>query len=433
MATSDRNRGDKGPAGPRRGRSGGRSPRRKSAGPTVRRGTVRLQHEVARRVRAGHPWVYREAIGSRTFKAEPGSSVELVDWDGEFVGRGIYDGDSALSVRVMTRNPDEAINPELVAKHVREAIALRRRVLDWERWQCMRLINAEADGIPAVVVERYGDYLVVQLYTAAVVEMSQWLYDALEAELSPAAIYEQRRFRPLSGESPRSGAELVRGSAAPVEIEVREGDLRFWVDVTAPLSTGLFADLRRGRQAVAAWAKDRRVLNLFSYTGSISIHAVHGGASEVTAVDVAAKAHARARRNFTLNGFDAEKPEHLVGDTFKVLARFAERKRQFDMVVIDPPAFASASRGGKTWSALKDYRELVAASLGVLSPGGLLVAASSTRKVSQTDFDMALAEGAASASTWLRIIERCGLPPDFPVLPAFPEGNYLKFAIAIRD
>ena len=116
-----------------------------------------------------------------------------------------------------------------------------------------------------------------------------------------------------------------------------------------------------------------------------------------------------------------------------MLARFAERKRQFDMVVIDPPAFGSPSRGGKAWSALKDYRELVTAALDVTAPGGLLIAASSTRKVSPADFDMALAEGAAQARTWLRIIERGSLPPDFPILPAFPEGNYLKFVVAVRD
>jgi 23S rRNA (cytosine1962-C5)-methyltransferase len=214
---------------------------------------------------------------------------------------------------------------------------------------------------------------------------------------------------------------------------VREDQLKFWVDVTAPLSTGLFADLREGRRAVAQWARGRRVLNLFSYTGALSLYAAHGQATEITAVDVAAKAHARARRNFALNGFDPEKPDHIVGDTFKVLARFADRKRTFDMVVIDPPAFASASRGGNAWSAVKDYGELISASLQVVAPGGLLLAASSTRKVTQLEFDTALAEGAMLAGTELRIVDRRGLPPDFPTMPGFPEGNYLKFVVCMRD
>ncbi len=430
MATSER-RGSKRRGGSRPDRSTRRGKR--SGAPIIRRGTYRLHHEVARRIRAGHPWVYREALGPRARPEDPGKTVELVDWDGDFVGRGIYDGETAIAVRVMTRVRDRKIDSDLIANRVREAISLRRTVLDWESYQSMRLVNAEADGLPGIVVERYGDFLVTQLYTPAVQDFRDALYDALESELGPKGIYEQRRFRPLSGEAPRSAADLVRGVAAPVEFEVREGDLRFWVDVTAPLSTGLFADLRTGRRAVAQWSKGRRVLNLFSYTGAISVYAAHGGASEVTAVDVAAKAHARARKNFALNGFDSEKPEHIVGDTFKVLARFADRKRRFDMVIIDPPAFASGSRGGKAWSAVKDYGELVAAALDVLEPGGLLAAASSTRKVSREDFDMALAQGAARVGTNLRIIERRSLPVDFPTLPGFPEGNYLKFMIAIRD
>ena len=151
------------------------------------------------------------------------------------------------------------------------------------------------------------------------------------------------------------------------------------------------------------------------------------------AVDVAAKAHARARRNFAASGFDPERAEHIVGDVFKVLARFVERKRTFDLVVLDPPAFASAAaRGGKPWSAVRDYAELITASLEVLVPGGLLIAASSTHKMSATEFELALADGALAADTRLQIIDRRPLPPDFPTLPGFPESNYLKSAVAVR-
>jgi 23S rRNA (cytosine1962-C5)-methyltransferase len=401
--------------------------------PIVRRNTVRLPPDIAQRVRAGHPWVYREAFGDR-LAPEPGTAIDVVDDEGEFVGRGLYDADSTIALRVFVRSPDVAIDAELVASRVRAAIALRRRVIDLDRLGAVRLVNAEGDGLPGIVVDRYGEYVVVQLFTSAVTGLRGALYDVLEAELSPIAIYEQRRFKSLGGDAPRqAGADLVRGTAAPVELEVREDDLKFVVDVTAPLSTGLFADLREGRRAVRQWAQGRRVLNLFSYTGAISVYAHAGGAAEVCAVDVAAKAHARARRNFAASGFDPEQPEHLVGDTFKVLARFVERHRTFDMVVIDPPAFASAAaRGGKPWSAVRDYAELITASLEVLVPGGLLVAASSTHKMSAAEFEIALAEGALGAGTRLQIIDRRWLPPDFPTVPGFPEGSYLKFIVAIR-
>ncbi len=402
--------------------------------PIVRKNTVRLSGDVAQRIRAGHPWVYREALGPRPLAPEPGTTIDLVDPDGEFVGRALYDADSTIALRVFVRKPDVAIDGRLVRERVRMAVALRRRVCDLDKLGCCRLINAESDGLPGIVVERYGDYLVTQLYTSAVAGLRDDLFAALDDELHPKAIYEQRRYKSLGGEAPRQpAAELVRGDPAPVELEIKEDDLTFVVDVTAPLSTGLFADLREGRRAIRQWAHGRRVLNLFSYTGAISVYAQAGGAAEVCAIDVAAKAHARARRNFAASGFDPEKPEHIVGDVFKVLARFVERKRTFDLVVVDPPAFASAAaRGGKPWSAMRDFSELITAALDVTAPGGMLAVASSTHKMSSAEFELSLADGAMAAGTRLQIIDRRSLPPDFPTIPGFPEGNYLKFAVAVR-
>ena len=412
-----------------------RRPRRPQRGaPIVRKNTVRLPGDVAHRIRAGHPWVYREALGPRPIAPEPGTPIDLIDPDGEFVGRGVYDGDSAIAVRVFVRNPDITIDGQLVRDRVAAAVALRKKLVAFDKLGNTRLVNGESDGLPGIVVERYGDYLVAQLYTSAIASLRDDLYDALVEQLSPKAIYEQRRFRSLGGEAPRqAAAELVRGTPAPVELEIKEDDLTFVVDVTAPLSTGLFADLREGRRSVRQWAAGRRVLNLFSYTGAISVYAQAGGASEVCAIDVAAKAHARARRNFSASGFDPEKPEHIVGDVFKVLARFVERGRTFDMVVVDPPAFASAAaRGGKPWSAMRDYSELITAALDVLAPGGLLAAASSTHKMTSDEFERSLADGAMDAGTRLQIIDRRPLPPDFPTVPGFPEASYLKFIVAVR-
>ena len=397
----------------------------------VRRGTLRLSVDVAARVRAGHPWIYREALAGRPLRERSGASVELVDSAGEFIGRGIYDDEAVIAIRVFTRDPREQIGSDLVARRVRSAVALRRAVLPADL-DAYRVVNGESDGLPGMVADRYGDYLVASLFTPAVMGLRDGFYDELITATGAKAVYEQRRFRSVAGEGVHGGAELVRGAAAPVEVEVHEGPLRFLVDVTAPLSTGLFLDLREGRKAIAAWARGRRVLNLFSYTGAISVYAVHGGASELCAVDVVAKGHARARRNLALNGFDPEKPEHLVGDAFKVLARFAERKRRFDLIVLDPPAFGTAGHG-QVFSAAQDYRDLVAAALDALEPGGLLAAASETHKIGHDEFDRMLAEGAMRAHTRLRIIDRRSLPADFCVAPGFPEGNYLKFSVAMRD
>jgi 23S rRNA (cytosine1962-C5)-methyltransferase len=172
------------------------------------------------------------------------------------------------------------------------------------------------------------------------------------------------------------------------------------------------------------------VLNLFSYTGAFSVHAAKAGAVEVVAVDTASKAHARARRNFELSDLATARHETLTGDATKTLERFASRGRQFDVVVCDPPTFSHGPAG--QFSVARDLAHLAGASAAVLAPGGFLVLASNSTKLSAADLDRALAEGAASVRAELRIVERVGLPPDFPVAPGFPEGNYLKLAIAIR-
>ncbi|HVR60338.1 MAG TPA: class I SAM-dependent methyltransferase, partial [Polyangia bacterium] len=235
---------------------------------------------------------------------------------------------------------------------------------------------------------------------------------------------------PLGGQAAPEPAVRARGDEAPLEIVVEDGAARFAVDVTAPLGVGLFPDMRLGWAAVAARAADRRLLNLFSYTGAFSVHAAKAGAREVTAVDVAAKAHARTRRNYELSGLDPAKLEAITGDAGKTLVRLAERKRRFDIVVCDPPTFSHGPAG--QFSVAKDLAELATACLGVLDEGGLLVFATNSTKVSAPELDRALAEGAADARTDLRIIGRVGLPPDYPVAPGFPEGNYLKVVVAAR-
>ncbi len=400
-----------------------------SGGTSIRRGAVRLPGDVAYRVEIGHPWVYREALGNRPLQAETGSQVELLGPSGELVGVGLYDPDGAIAVRVFVRSEGRGIDGALVAERVKRAVALRRALLP-EGLDAYRVVNAESDGLPAMTVDRYGAYLVVHLFSPSVLKLQDALLDALVAELQPAGVYVQKRFKSLAGDAPRGPGELVRGEAAPVEVVVQENGLKFAVDPTAPLATGLFPDLREGRALVGARSAGKRVLNLFSYTGAFSVYAARAGATEVVSVDLAAKALARGRHNLTLNGLDPEKVEHQAADAFKVLAKFAERGRKFDLVVLDPPSFASGQ--GRVFSAAKDYAELVTAVLGVTAPGALLACASNTAKLSAEEFDRALAQGAAAARVQVRVVERRGLPADFPVVPGFPEGNYLKFVVLAR-
>jgi 23S rRNA (cytosine1962-C5)-methyltransferase len=396
-----------------------------TSGPRVRRGTVRVPAEIATRLRSGHPYLFRDALGARPMRESAGDLVDLVDPAGEFVARGLYDPIGSIAVRVVSRSPEGAFDADTIRRRVETARRLREQLLPADGTTAYRVVHSEGDALPGVTVDRYGDFLVVHLYTSALEPLRDALYDALGAVWKPRAIYEQRRYRPQTGEGPREPATLVRGEVAPVELEVAEGELKFVVDVTAPLGTGLFLDLREGRKSIATYAAGRRLLNLFSYTGAFSLYGAKAGAREVVSVDLAPKAHARARRNLSANGLDESRHEFVAGDAFKVLAKMAERQRQFDLIVLDPPSFAQTK--GRVFSVQKDYRELVEGCLAVAAPGALLAAVSNTLKISAEEIDRAIGDAAARARRQVRIVERRGLPPDFPVPAGFLEGHYLKF------
>jgi 23S rRNA (cytosine1962-C5)-methyltransferase len=398
----------------------------------VRVGQYRLPADIASRVQAGHPWVYREALGPRGISEESGAVVDLLSGNREFVGRGFVDREHAIAIRILSRNPHEDVGPDrgAITERFARAIALRKSLFRGGLPEATRLFSGESEGLPGVTVDRYGEFVVVQWLSAGALPWRHELYCAIEAEVSPAAIYEQKRLRPLGGSAPPEAAVRVSGEEAPLEIVVNEAGCKFGVDVTAPLGVGLFPDMRLGWAAVAARAAGRRMLNLFSYTGAFSVHAAKAGAAEVVAIDLAAKAHARARRNYELSGLDPAKLEAITGDVVKALDRFADRGRRFDLIVCDPPTFSHGPAG--QFQVARDLARLAAGCALVLDPGGLLVFATNSSKVSTADVDKALGEGGAAAGADLRIVERVALPPDYPVAPGFPEGNYLKVAIAAR-
>jgi 23S rRNA (cytosine1962-C5)-methyltransferase len=400
----------------------------------MRQGMYRLPEDIARRVRLGHPWVFRDAFGPRKVTEPTGSLVDLVANNRVFLARGYVDSEHPVAVRILTRNPEESVHPGsgVIGARFKRAVQLRWQVLGAQRPTALRLFSGENEGLPGVTVDRYGDFVVVQWLSAGALPWREELYEAIMSAISPRGIYDQKRLRPLGGQAAPEPAVRVAGEEAPLEIVVDEEGCRFAVDVTAPLGVGFFPDMRLGRNAVAARAAERRVLNLFSYTGAFSVRAAKAGASEVVAVDTSAKAHARARRNYELSGLDPVCMEQITADAMKTLDRFADRKRFFDLVVCDPPTFSHAQGQGRPFAATSDLGRLAGAAASVLAPAGLLAFATNAVKLSAIDVDRAISEGASAFGHDLRIIERHGLPADFPVNPGFSEGNYLKFVLAVK-
>jgi len=421
--------------GPRRRSTGG------DRGPARRKGAYRLNEDVSKRIRLGHPFVYKDALGSRTVNEPTGSVVDMIaSGHGDFVGRGYVDQGHAVVVRIVTRDPSESVQPGsgAIARRIAQAIQTRWFLFGADKPDALRLFSGDNEGFPGVTVDRFGPFVVVQWLTAGALPWRDEVLEAVRESATPAGIYEQRRFRPLAGQAPPEPAALAWGEEAPLEIVVSEHDSRLGksaklaIDVTAPLGVGIFADMRLGRDAVAARARGRRVLNLFSYTGAFSVRCALAGAEEVVAVDTAARVHARARRNYELSQLDPNGMEQVTADAQKSLERFADRGRRFDLVVCDPPTFSHGQSTGESFSVTRDLATVAAGALSVLEPGGLLALSTNSVKTSAADVDRMLSEAGARVGCDVRIVERVGLPPDFPVAPGFPEGNYLKFVLALR-
>lgn len=399
------------------------APRRRSSGgsrPVVRGAHVKVPHDVARLLRAGHPWVFRSAV-QRPLAAAEGTAVPVMDEEGYLVGHGLYEPEGAIAVRMLSLAPEFAWNEQEMLARVQAAV--RRRGPVAAQTAC-RLIHAEADGLPGLAVDRLGDFLLVYKYAKVAESYVDALVPLLEQELKPAGIYLQDRIRGVTADERRPPAFHLAGKPAPPELEVNEDGLKFLVDVTAPVSPGLFLDLREGRRMCESLAKDRTVCNLFSFTGAFGLRALRGGGRSVTNVDAAARSHQRCRQNLSASGMDPEAIEAITGDVFALLEKFRQRGRVFDLVIADPPPFSNVK--GSTFSALKDYGDLMAAVAGIVSPGGLVLAISNAVRLTEEEFLLACGEGVYAAGRTARLVGECGLPPDFPVLPAFIEGRYLK-------
>ena len=403
---------------------------RRPARPTVRGPSVKVPLEVARLVRAGHPWVFRHTVRRDLDNLAEGTVVPVIDEDGYGVGWGLVEAEGAIGVRMLSLAADFAWNEAEMTARVRQALRLRGPAVLGQG--AVRLLHNEADGFPGLAVDRLGDYLLIYKYARCAESYLDALVPVLEQELKPAGIYMQDRIRSVTAaDDRRPPAFHLAGKAAPPELEVAEDGLKFLVDVTAPVSPGLFLDLREGRRLLEAQVRGRSVCNLFSFTGAFGLRAVRAGASAVTNVDAAARSHARCRQNLTASGMDPEAIEAITGDVFTLLEKFRQRGRVFDFVVVDPPPFSNVK--GSTFSALKDWNQLMAAVAGIVSPGGQVLAISNAVRLQEDEFFLALGEGVNQARRSARLIGECGLPPDFPVAPAFVEGRYLKIKLLQLD
>lgn len=390
--------------------------------------------ETVRMLELGHPWVLADAHTKKWPTGQAGQTIELCDGQGRFLATALLDPQDRIVARVLSRKRIRLEKPWLV-KRLQAAITLRQKHADLNESDAYRLVNGEGDGLPGLTIDRYGDYLMIQLYSAAWRPHLKLVTQILQDLLSPLGIYEKQRpqkTRELeaAGDSKIYG-RLLAGSAAPQRLEVRENGLNFLVSLEQGLNSGLFLDQRRNRADLMKRVEGKRVLNLFSYTGAFSVTAAASGAALVTSVDASPGYTEWARANFGLNRINPKRHEFIVGDCLTVLGELQKGKKRYDLILMDPPSFSTTARNRFTTRG--GTSDLVAAALPLLNDGGLLIASSNHQKVDLADYLKELRRGALQGGSELRVISLFGQPEDFPYPTTFPEGRYLKYAVCVKD
>ena len=380
---------------------------------------VRLRKPLERSIRAGHPWLYRDAL--EPFEAEPGTPVRVAGKSGRVLGHGLAEA-GPIAVRMFT-TADEPIDAALFASRITAAFALRARVVP-PRTDAYRLLHGEGDRLPGVVCDRYGACAVLRLDGEAIAAVKPLLLDTLRAPLRALGVH---TLLVRGGRKAQQPPTLAWGEAPGDEVVVEENGMRLAADLWHGQKTGLFLDHRDSRSRVRALAAGLRVLNLYGYTGGFSVAAGLGGAAHVTTVDSAKAALECAARSWGLNALEASRHATRAADVPALLQELAAERQRFDLVIADPPNFAPNAASKP--AALESYAALHAAVLALLTPGGYYLAASCSSHVTREEFHASLREGERRARRSAQILEQWAAPADHPRLLCFPEGDYLKVAL----
>ncbi len=369
------------------------------------------------RLRAGHLWVYRSDV--RTARAEPGSVVRLTDERGHFQGRAFYSDKSQIAIRLLTR-ADVPVNRAFFVERLRRAARYRGLVV--ENSEACRLVYSEADLLPSLIVDRYGDFLVLQTLSQATDRLKELFLDILVEMFSPKGVLERNdpRVRLLEGLEQRVG--VLHGEVPP-EIQVKENGVTFVYDLLKGQKTGSFLDQRENHGAARRYASGS-VLDCFSYQGGFAL-TIADRCARVEGIEMAPAALAAARRNQELNS--TSNVQFREGNTFDVLKEYDEADRRFQMVILDPPAFAK--NRDSIPAAQRGYKEINLRALKLLEPGGFLITCSCSYHISEPLFLQILAEAATDARRSVAVVERRTQAQDHPILLTMPETHYLKCLI----
>jgi len=388
--------------------------------PAVSRIVLKPGREKALRHR--HPWVFSGAIASVEGGPASGDSVEVRDANGSFLALAAYSPESQIRARAWTYREAETVDAGFLRERLAAAIGRRSAMLDAGHTAC-RLVHAESDGLPGLVVDRYGEVLVVQVLSAGPERWKDEIVAALASITGLKTVFERSdvEVRTLEGLAPRIGAML---GAAPGPVAIVEDAIKYEVNVVSGQKTGFYLDQRDNRRIVRDLAAGAEVLNAFCYTGGFSLAALAGGAKSVLSIDSSEEAIRQAGSNLAMNAFDASLAEFRDADVFETVRKLRDQGRQFDLIILDPPKFAPTERHVE--KAARAYKDVNLWAFKLLRPGGRLVTFSCSGAVSRDLFQKIVAGAAVDAGVDAAIERPLAASADHPVSLTFPEGEYLK-------
>ncbi len=384
-----------------------------------------LQDGKERPVLQRHPWVFSGAVAGVQGYVGRGDLVEVYSAHGEWLARGTWSSGSQIRARLFTWDAEEDIDDALLRRRIEQAAAARAALPPGLLGapHAARLVFAEADGLPGLIVDRYGPFLAVQVLTQGMDVRRELVVRLLADILAPRGIVERSDAEVREKERLPPAEGVLWGEPPPERLLITQHGLAFEVELSAGQKTGFYLDQAVNRARVAAYAPGREVLDCFCYTGGFSLYAARAGAAHVTAVDTSGPALELLRANAARNGL-ADAVEPVAADIFKQLRQYRSDGRQFDMVILDPPKFAHER--GQVDRAARGYKDINLIAMQILRPGGILATFSCSGLVSADLFQKIVFGAAVDARRDVQILERLAQAPDHPVLLTFPEGEYLK-------
>ena len=371
-----------------------------------------------------HPWVFSGAVEAVQGKPANGDVVRLIDAKGTFMAYGFYNNQSRVALRLLEWDESVEINEQWFREKVATAVAGRNNILVEGITNTCRLIFSESDYLPGLIVDKYAGHLAVQVLTSGIQNVLPVIIDELQRLLQPASIFDKSDASSRGHEGLETQNIVLAGNHPPDRVEVRENGIVYNINIAEGQKSGFYCDQRDNRKITASYAKDKKLLDCFSYTGGFTLNCLHNGASAVTSVDSSLLAIDTLKENIQLNSFDPAKVTTIASDVNKQLRKFREDGEFFDIVVLDPPKYApSRSALDKASRAYKDLNRL---GMLLLNKGGLLATFSCSGAMDMETFKQVLAWAALDAGKQVQFIHHFCQPEDHPVRASFPEGEYLK-------